>query len=342
MLRIMSSSITLKDIAKALNLSVSTISRALNDSYQIGEETKQLVLDYANAHHYVPNRMARSLKEGKTRTIGVVICSIDNYFFAQMLDGIDQVCKEKGYQLIIMQSKDLYEQEKACVHYLYASGTDGLMISPSYQTSDFSHLSALQDNGFPIVLFDRISKSVEAHQIASNNFKGAYEATQHLISQGYHRIAHINTTASITMPTARFEGYKQALEDNQIPYREQWVKFCETVNEQDVETALTELMAQKEKPQAIFAATDSISTHMLRYFNKHGYKIPEDIALIGFNNTELADMLNPSLSTVQQPSQQIGSVAAKTLIDLVEGRDLGEPTTILLDTTLHPRKSSGC
>jgi len=337
------SNITLRDISKALNISVSTVSRALTDSHEIGEETKKLVLAYAKEHNYVPNRMARSLKVGKTRSIGVVICSIDNSFVAQMLDSIDQICTESGYQLIIMQSKESYEQEKACINLLYASGVDGIMISPSYQTTNFSHLKELQSQGFPIVLFDRISEEITVHKIAANNFKGAYQATEHLISNGYKTIAHLNNNSTLSMNSERFEGYKQALTDYQIPFNKALVKFCDTSEiskvDKQIAKSIDELLAHQ--PEAIFTATDLLSTKTLAYLNEKSYAVPQEIALIGFSNSDLAPLLNPSLSTIHQPSHQIGELAAQTLINLVKGKDIGPAETILLDTELKIRKSSG-
>jgi LacI family transcriptional regulator len=337
------SNITLRDISKALNLSVSTVSRALTDSYQIGEETKKIVLDYAKAHNYVPNRMARSLKEGRTRSIGVVICSIDNNFVAQMLDGIDQICTESGYQIIIMQSKEAQQQERACVDLLYASGVDGIMISPTYQTTDFSYLKKLQESGFPIVLFDRISNEMDAHKITANNFQGAYEATKHLINNGHTKIAHINSNSRLTMASERFEGYKKALKDHHIEFKQELVKFCDTTTPQtlneSLEKALEELLSTT-KPQAIFTATDLLSTKCLSLLHQKGIQIPKDMALIGFSNSDLAELLNPSLSTIYQPSHEIGYTAAQLLINLIKGKDMGPYETIQLNTTLQIRSSS--
>lgn len=340
----MNNNITLRDIAKALNLSVSTVSRALTDSYQIGDETKQKVLAYAKEHHYIPNRMARSLKEGKSRSIGVIVCSIDNNFMAQMLDGIDQYCSERGYQIIIMQSKELYEQEKANVNLLYASGIDGLLISPSYQTIDFSHLTHLQDVGLPVVLFDRLSEHIDTHKVAVDNFKGAYDATTHLIKNGYRTIAHINWNTQLSIATERFEGYKSALKDAGIALNNDWVKFCDTTNAEtltpQLETALKELMSLKPAPTAIFTATDLLSTKCLSLLHRSAYRIPKDVALIGFSNTDLAEVLSPSLSTIHQPSFEIGSLAAQQLLSLIEAKESGPFKTILLPTQLQVRESS--
>jgi LacI family transcriptional regulator len=340
----MNQTITLRDIAKALNLSVSTVSRALTDSYQIGEETKSKVLAYAKMHHYVPNRMARSLKEGKSRSIGVVVCAIDNNFVAQMLDGIDQHCTDNNYQLIIMQSKESFEQEKTCVELLYAGGIDGLLISPTYQTTNFDHLINLQHAGMPVVLFDRLSKHIDTHKVGADNFKGGYEATIHLIKKGYESIAHINSNTKLSMAAERFEGYKKALSDFGIPYREELVKFCDTISadqlNNNLHEALTTLMALEKRPDAIFTATDQLSTKCLVMLNQLNYKIPTDVALIGFSNTDLADALNPPLSTIHQPAFEIGRVAAKQLLKLVNGKNLEEFETIILDTQIQVRNST--
>lgn len=340
----MNTNITLRDIAKALNLSVSTVSRALTDSYQIGDETKQKVVAYAKEHHYIPNRMAKSLKEGKSRSIGVVVCSIDNNFVAQMLDGIDQYCTDHNYQLIIMQSKESFEQEKACVNLLYAGGIDGLLISPAFQTTDFDYLISLQKAGLPIVLFDRLSDHINTHKVASDNYKGAYDATMHLINNRNTTIAHISSNTKLSMATDRFEGYKKALQDAGIVYKKELVKFCDTPNavslNQNLERAIQELMALKNKPTAFFTATDQLTTKCLSLLNKLGYQIPTDVALIGFSNTDLADTLHPSLSTIYQPAFEIGNLATKQLLSLIDNKETEPYETVLLATKIQARASS--
>lgn len=340
----MNQTVTLRDIAKALNLSVSTVSRALTDSYQIGDETKQKVLAYAKAHHYVPNRMARSLKEGKSRSIGVIVCSIDNNFVAQMLDGIDQYCTAQDYQLIIMQSKESHEQEKACVELLFAGGIDGLLISPTYHTTDFNYLIKLQEAGLPVVLFDRLSKQIDTHKVAADNFKGAYQATEHLIRNGYRNIAHINSDTKLSIATERFEGYKKALADYEITYNPALVKHCETTTADSLTTslkmAINELMALHERPDAIFTATDLLSIKCLLLLNQLNYTIPKDIALIGFSNADFADALNPPLSTIHQPAFEIGSLAAQQLLSLINSKHIEPFETILLPTKVEVRKST--
>ncbi|MBB5437679.1 MULTISPECIES: LacI family DNA-binding transcriptional regulator [Pedobacter] len=341
----MNNSVTLRDIAKALNLSISTISKALNDSHEIGAETKQKVLDYAKKHHYSPNRMAKGLKEGKSRSIGVVVCSLDNNVISQMLDGIHKAATDKAYQIIIMQSKESERLESACIELLYAGGVDGILISPAYETINFSYLIALQESGLPIVLFDRLIDQVNTHKVGADNFKGAYDATMHLINNGYKNIAHLNTNTILSIATDRLNGYKQALADSGIKYRPELLRSCNYTDanklNEDLEQAIKYYMSLKDKPDAIFTATDQISTRCLVLLNKLGYKIPDDVALIGFTNTELADAMNPALSTVHQPAFEIGQLAAEKLLALIEKKDLNEGyETVMLPTQIKVRASS--
>jgi len=341
----MNTSVTLRDIAKALNLSISTISKALNDSHEIGAETKQKVLDYAKEHHYSPNRMAKGLKEGKTRTIGVVVCSLDNNVIAQMLDGIHKACTDKSYQIIIMQSKESEKLETACLELLYAGGVDGILISPAYETINFNYLLSLQKSGIPVVLFDRLIDQIHTHKVGADNFKGAYEATMHLINNGYRKIAHLNTNTILSIATDRLNGYKQALADSGIEVRPELLRSCNytgatTLNE-NLEQAIKDYMSMEDKPDAIFTATDQISTKCLVILNKLGYRIPEDIALIGFTNTDLAEAMNPPMSTVYQPAFEIGQLAAEKLISLIERKNFDEGfETVMLPTQVQVRASS--
>ncbi len=336
----MKKNITLKDIGKALNISVSTVSRALSDNYQIGAATKKRVLDYAEKHNFVLNRMAKSLKEGKSRTIGVVICSLDNSYVAQMLDGIDRFCTDKGYQIIIMQSKELQQQENACINLLYASGIEGLLISPAYQNTDLAYLIDLQQAGLPIVLFDRLSDHIQTTKVASNNFQGAYDATMHLINNGYRKIAHINTNTKLSITTDRLKGYLQALQDNDIPYRENYICFYDFAIE-NLEEMVMDLMNLPDKPDALFTATDQITLKCQSILAKLNYAIPAQLAFMGFSNTDMADIFNPPLTTINQPAFKIGTLAARKLIEIIEQPNENSAyETFLLDTEIQQRAST--
>lgn len=337
--------LTLRDMAKALGLSVSTVSKALRDSYEIGAETKKRVLDYAQANHYFPNRMAKSLKEGKSGSVGVVICSIDNNFVSRMLDGIDSAFTKAGYDLIIMQSKESLSQEKSCIRQLEARGVEGVLISPSSETVDFAHLSDVRAMGMPVVLFDRIGDRFGSYQVGIDNRDGAFRATQHLIANGYKRIAMLNIGPGIHFAMQRSRGYADALEEHGIPYRDEYVHVCGPLAGEALKGAVTDairsLLALPEPPDALFTATDQLSTFSLRALHERGCRIPEDMALIGFCNTELAPILTPPLSTVYQPAFEIGRIAAEKLIGLITGKEHPDHyETVMLPIRLDVRESS--
>src|SRR5882762_2604005 len=218
--------ITIKDIAKALNISVSTVSKALRGSHEISEETKLTVHQYAREHNYKPNPIAQSLKRGQSRSIGVIVCNIDNNFFSQVIDGIESIAQNKGYNVIITQSRESYEKEKSNSEHLSARSVDGLIISLSAETKNVDHLVNLHGKGLPIVFFDRVTDEIPTHQVIANNYKGAYEATLHLIQQGCQRIAHVTSSASLSITRERLEGYKQALKDAGREPDERFIKFC--------------------------------------------------------------------------------------------------------------------
>ena len=338
------SNITLRDIANSLGLSVSTVSKALRDSYEISDATKQRVVDFARAHHYFPNRIAKSLKDGKSGSIGVVVCSIDNSFVSRMLDGIDQICAASGYDIIIMQSKESLHQEKACLKQLEARGVEGLLISPSAETLDTGHIDQLAATGTPIVFFDRISDRKDAFQVGIDNRKSGFLATQHLIDNGYRRIAMLNIGPGIYFADQRGSGYRDALNVNGINYRKDYVQLCVPSDRDrlkaDVEEAIAALLSLPEPPEALFTTTDQLSAHALGVLHQEGCRIPEDMALIGFSNTEFAEILTPPLSVVYQPALEIGSHAAETMVRLLAGKEGHDPGKVLLPVRMDVRESS--
>ncbi len=342
------SNLTLRDIAEALDLSASTVSKALRDSYEISDDTKCRVLDFARANNYAPNRMAKSLKMGKSGSIGVIICSIDNNFVAQMLDGIDHACTEAGYDLIIMQSKESLAKEIACIAQLEARGVEGVLISPSIQTQDFKRLKALQDSGIPVVLFDRLSDQMETDQVGGDNFGGAYQATKHLLANGHTQIAFLNVDTSLNIASERLAGYLQALKERQIIPPGSYSRSCdcssaETVAK-DVKTAITQLMQAPQPPSAILTATDQLSTQALITFRELGLRVPQDIAIAAFSNTVIAEILATPLTTIQQPAFEIGKTAAAKLVERLKQQQRGIPHEdfeyVKLPMELSVRRSS--
>ncbi|MGV3760906.1 LacI family DNA-binding transcriptional regulator [Parapedobacter sp.] len=336
--------ITLRDIAKTLGLSVSTVSKALRDSYEISEGTKKRVVDFAQSHNYFPNRMAKSLKEGKSGSIGVVVCSIDNSFVSRMLDGIDGTCVASGYDIIIMQSKESLLQEQACLKQLVARGVEGVLISPSAESIDMGHIDQLAATGMPVVFFDRISERPNTYQVGIDNREGAFLATQHLIDNGYRRIAMLNIGPDIYFADQRGAGYRAALAANGIDYRADYVRICAPTDGETLKAGVAanirSFFGLDERPEALFTTTDQLSTHSLSALHELGYRIPTDLALIGFSNTEFAGMLTPPLSTVYQPAFEIGRQAADLLVGLIERKAHREVETVKLPVRLDVRESS--
>jgi LacI family transcriptional regulator len=333
---------TIKDIAKALNLSTSTVSRALRGSYEISPETKKMVLEYAEKINYRPNPIALSLKERRSRSIGVVVSEIANNFFSQAINGIESIAYNRGYHVIISQSHESQEREMVNVQHLASRSVDGLLVSLSSETTDLSHLKQLHEKGLPIVFFDRVTNEIETHKVIANNTLGAFHATEHLIYNGYKRIAHITNSPYLSISRERLEGYKQALAKHGIPYSENLVKYCNHggMIADEVDEAFDSLFSAKVKPDAIFTAGDRITTACLSHIRTSKKKFT-DIAITGFTNTNLAELFSPSLTTIRQPAFEIGQVATELLIQMIESkRPVTEFETRMLETELIIREST--
>lgn len=312
-------SITIKDIAKDLKLSVSTISRALRDSHEISRETKKLVMDYAKKMNYRPNPIALSLQTKRNKSIGIIISQISNSFCSQVINGIESVAYEKGYQISIVQTDESYKREVEAADYL-SSRVDGLLISLASETKDISHFQSLDIQGMPMVFFDRVTTKIATHKTISDNYQGAYKAVEHLINEGFTKIAFIGGSKNLDIVQERNRGYIEALKDNQIKPLHQYIKYCPLggIHFSETEKVLKELLRLKEKPDAILSCWDKVTADCYRYFRDNSIKMPEEIALIGFSNFPLTDYVCPSLSVIQQQSEGIGIKAATQLISLLE------------------------
>ena len=335
--------ITIKDIAKALGLSTSTVSRALRGSHEISSDTKKLVIEYAEQFNYRPNPIALSLKERRSRSIGVVVCEIANNFFSQAINGIESIAYNRGYHVIISQSHESYEREIVNVEHLASRSVDGLLVSLSAETERVEHFKSLHEKGFPIVFFDRITDEIETHKVVADNYKGAYNATQHLIDAGYTKIAHLSSASHLSISKERLNGYKTALADNNITINESYIKNCNHggMIYQELEDAVKSLVNLKDNPDAIFSAGDRLTVSCLVALNKIGIKVPDEIALAGFANNSLLGLLNPGLTSVKQPAFEMGQVATELLIKLIESkRAVTEFETVVLQTEVQVRDSS--
>lgn len=338
-----SETITITDIAKALNLSSSTVSRALRDSYQIGEETKRTVKAYAEKHHYHPNLMAQSLKGNKSKSIGLLLCSVPNSFFAEVVSGIESIAYERDYHIIITQSHESQEREARNLEHLRWRSVDGMIVSLSTETTDMSNLKKMHEQGTPIVFFDRVSDCINTHQVVADNISGGYQVTKHLIESGFKRIAQITSTPVLSTTAERIEGYKKALAENNIPFNENYIKYCRHggMITEEIETAVQELLDMKHPPDALFTASDRITVGAFAYLHKMNIAIPGKLALAGYSNFSSPELFNPPLTTIRQPAFEMGKAAAEYLIKLIESK---RPVTLfekkVLPNELIVRRSS--
>lgn len=333
---------TLKQIAKELGVSVSTVSKALNDSPEISEQTKVKIKEYAKLKNYKPNVIGLNLKNRKTKTIGVIIPNILNSFFAKVFSGIEKVADKKGYNVITCISNESLEKEIHTLEMLSNGTIDGFILSVSEEAQklqEYNHFKEIINDGTPIVMFDRIAEGVECDKVIVDDFDSALNSTQHLINLGCKNIALISSVDNLSVGKLRADGYLKALEDNNIPINENII--LRTDSEEDMKSKIDAIF--ENKIDAIFALDENDSVAALRVSLKKGYRVPEDISIIGFADGILASRrLSPSLTTISQHGIEIGEVAAKRLISRLEEKE-GETSdyeTIVIKTKLKERESS--
>lgn len=326
-------SITIKDIAKELGLSTSTVSRALRDSHEIGAETKKMVLDYAQKVNFKPNRIAQSLKDHKSMSIGVIVTEISNSFFSQVINGVESIAHKNGYTVIIAQSMESAERELLSLQHLTSSSIDGLIISVSTESENFHYLKDLHQKGMHIVFVDRAIDNIETHKVVVDNFKGAYKATKHLIDQGKKNIAILSNNIGLSISRDRMAGYIEALKDHNLPVKDTMIKYCNLggMKYTEVEDAMKELMKKRNKPDAIFAGSDKLTIGCLRYLKEREIKVPDNVAVIGFSNTDLTDLIDPPLSVIRQPAFEMGEASTELLLSLIKSK---KPVT-KFETRIH-------
>lgn len=313
---------TIKDIARALNISTSTVSRALRDSYEISEGTKKLVTEYAKKVNYRPNPNALSLKERRSKSIGIVVSEVANHYFSQAINGIESIANSRGYTVIITQTHESLEREKTNVQHLASRSVDGLLVSLSAETSDVDHLEQLHDKGLPMVFFDRVPERIRTHKITADNGRGAFEATAHLICMGHRHIAHLSSSAHLSISKERLEGYTSALVEYGLPLDIQYVKNCSHGGMllEEIESAVMELLRLPNPPDAIFVAGDRLTIGCMHVLKKLNLLNPAAIAIAGFSNSDVLDLFSPPLTSVFQPAFEMGELATLKLLELIEAR----------------------
>jgi DNA-binding LacI/PurR family transcriptional regulator len=331
---------TLYDIADKLGISTSTVSRALNDHPQINIKTKQKVKRIAEELHYLPNTLAKNLKNKKSTTIGVIVPDIKHDFFSSAIGGIEEVAYDAGFTIIVTQSNEEFEREIINTKVLLHQRVAGVIVSISQNTSNGKHFMELTKRRIPLVFFDRILDEISVPKVIIDDYASSYNAVNYLISKGRRKIAHFAGHQSLIIYKKRLEGYINALTHAGIIYDDKLVSY-RGYHEKDGYDSMDDLISKGIIPDAIFAINDSLAIGAFQRIKEESLRIPDDISLIGFSNMKISTVVDPPLTTVDQPSFEMGKKAAQLLIKLIANEShLDNPETIVLDTELIIRKST--
>ncbi len=332
-----SGKITIHDISKALEIDSSTVSRALNDSPRVSKKTKAKILAKAKELGYQRNSLASNLRTKKTNTIGVIVPRISRNFFSNVIAGIEETAYEKGYNVVICQSLESLEREQKIAETLLSNRVDGLLISISMQTILYEHLKPFKDYGAPIVFYDRPCDFDNSISVSIDDFDASFKATEHLILQGCKYIAHFGGPQNIELYRNRKEGYQKALEKYGLPHSDDYF-FSTKLSEQDG-VVMAKKILELGNIDGIYSANDTAAISAIQYLKNQGINIPKDIAVVGFNNDPISAVIEPSLTTINQPDFEMGKKATTLLIDQIKNNtNLVE--SIVLTSELIVRESS--
>ncbi|MFY0628533.1 MAG: LacI family DNA-binding transcriptional regulator [Reichenbachiella sp.] len=330
-------SITIKDVAKKLNCSVSTVSRAFNDKYDIRPETRDRILKIAKEMGYHPNPIARKLIQQRSFNIGIVVPEFVNSFFPEVIIGAQEILHEKGYQVLIMQSNESSETELKNVQTLVDNMVDGLMVSLTSEVHNLSIYQDLIDSKMPLVFFNRIVEDLAASKVLFDDYKWAVFATEHLLVQGYTNIVHFCGPEYLSLTKNRIKGFEKAHRKHRVDVGR--IIPC-GLTMKDGEEEAQKLIDNNDIPEAIFAANDQTAIGAMNVFKENGYDIPKDIAFAGFSESHLAKHIAPPLTSVKQPTFDIGRTAAELLLEQIDNKGLFIPQKIVLNGRLNVRESS--
>jgi DNA-binding LacI/PurR family transcriptional regulator len=329
---------TIKDIAQRLNISISTVSRALRNAPDVNGDTKAAVLDLAEELNYEPNKLALSLRQKQTHTIGVIVPNLD-YVMATMVKGIDEVALEAGYTVMVCQSNESFGREVLNTRRLLDSLVDGFIVSVSSETKLFDHFKKVQERGLPMVVFDRVIADLSAPRVRLDNEEGGFLATEHLLEQGYKRIAILAGPANLGISNSRLEGYLKALRKYKIKKDDDLITYCD-FNQHYAFYATQQLLSMKRRPDAIFTISDRMALGAMLAIKEKGLKMPQDIGLVGFNNEPIVSLLTPGISSVDLPAFDMGKMAAKLFIETLHSEENMDQVEQILRPKLFMRESS--
>lgn len=332
--------VNLKRLAKELNLAVSTVSRALSDSYEISAETKEKVLSLAKKLNYYPNPYARSLRKRNSNTIAVVIPEIANNFFSLVIDGIEEIAQANGYHVLIYLTHENHQKEVAFIRHLMSGRVDGVLMSLSSSTEDLSHLLELKKSNIPVVFFDRVCEEIDTVKVTTNDYESGLLATRHLIERGCRDIGYLAFSTNLSIDQKRMQGYLDALGQHSIPVNDKYIVHCSNNSEENYEK-IKALLSSQQRPTGIFASVELLAIECYEVCRELAIKIPQQVKVISFSNLRTASLLNPSLTTITQPAFQIGKEAATALFSAIgkNAEELGNKK-VVLSSALIEREST--
>ena len=335
--------ITLKEIATKLGISITTVSKALKNYPDVSEKTKSAVIELAQKLQYTPNSFAVNLRTRESKTIGLIIPEVVHHFFSNVVNAIINEAEKNGYLVIILQSNETLALEKKQVELLINKRVDGIIMSLSNESNNDDHIKEIINRNIPFVMFDKIAKLSKCSKVVIDDQKAAFNAVQHLIDNGCKKIAHIRGPLNPQNAIDRYIGYKKALEKNSIPFDNKLVYTCEAVTFEEGRDFAKQIINEHPDIDGIFAITDLVAVGVLAYFNENKINVPEQVAIIGFSNWFMSQVLTPKLSTVDQPSHEMGVESFYLLLEEMNCHKEGipfTPRTIELKTTVIVRESS--
>ncbi len=324
--------VTIKDIARELGISPSTVSKALKGHPDISPATKKAVRALVEKWNYKPDPIALSLKSGQSKTIGVIVPEIVHYFFSTVISGIEDLAYNSGYHVMFCQSNESYEREVKAVNTLLSSRVDGILVSLCKLTEKFDHFRNITENGIPLVFFDRICDEIETDRVIVDDETGAYEGVKHLISTGCREIIHLSAPQNLLIAKNRKNGYIKALKESNLPVREENIIKCDTAEEARI--IVPELIKRVRKPDGIFAVNDLTAAEAMRMVKMGGCKVPDNISIVGFTSGMISELTDPPLTSVEQHGYIVGKEAVRLLISSLENTHEKNFQTIVIKTEL--------
>ena len=319
--------ITIKDIARELGISPSTVSRALKDHPDISKATRDAVNELAERWNYRPNPIALSLKSGSSKTIGVIIPDLVHYFFSTVISGIEDVVYQRDYNMILCQSNERWEHEVKNIRTLLSSRVDGILASVAKTTTNFDHYRTIIDKHIPLVFFDRVAEEIETDKVVIDDETGAYKAVNHLLRTGKKRIIHLAGPPQLAIARNRLSGYLKAMREYKLTPSKDDIVRCDDI--ESAEHVVPELLKRKPRPDAFLAVNDLTAAQALMIVKRNGLRVPEDIAIVGFTNSQIANLTDPGITSVDQKGYEMGQMAAKLLLDRIENRRTHVQTKVI-------------